>query len=202
MNEAAATETNPDTVLFDNYRIYEHNVMRIHYTTYDVRRGQNVVNPSTSHHNIILLADPQDTPNISDHPFKYARILGVYHANIIYKGGTTVDYQPRRMEFLFVRWYQMLEAKEAGWNTRKLDCAHFPPMATDDAFGFIDPSDIIRACYVVPAFANGKVHKDGLGLSHFAQDFADWKVYYLNRRVLQPTIIFLTHVSPDLLTVT
>lgn len=181
LDEAAVIEADANRVLFQSERIYGHNIMRINYTTYDVRRGQNVVNPSTQHHNVMVLARHLDAPNISDHPFKYARILGVYHANVVYNGVGSVDHQPRRMEFLFVRWYKVLEAREAGWNTRKLNCIQFLPMAEADAFGFIDPSDVIRGCHVVPSFADGKVHENDGGLSCFARDSVDWKVYYINR---------------------
>ena len=42
-------------------RFYRHNLMRLNYTTYDIRRAQDIVNPSTSHCNIMLLADHVDS---------------------------------------------------------------------------------------------------------------------------------------------
>jgi hypothetical protein len=35
----------------------------------------------------------------------------------------------------------------------------------------------------VPAFSQGKVHVDGIGMSHLARDSDDWKAYYINRLV-------------------
>jgi hypothetical protein len=170
-----------DSVLFKHDRLYRHNILRINYTTYDVRRAQDVVNPSTSHHNVMLLADSNNDHSTLDHPFLYARILGTYHANVIYLGSGMVDYQPKRMEFLWVRWYESVGVMHAGWDTRKLDRIRFSPMADSDAFGFIDPSDVLRSCHVIPAFSNGRVHDDGKGLSFCAKDSTDWAEYYVNR---------------------
>jgi len=117
----------------------------------------------------------------SNHPFKYARVLGVYHVNVVYVGPGMRDYQPIRMEFLWVRWYQNEEEIHNGWDTQKLDCIQFPPLTDDDAFGFIDPSDILRSSHVIPAFAKGRLHVDGKGLSSCAKDATDWVAYYVNR---------------------
>jgi hypothetical protein len=155
--------------------------MRINYTTYDVRRSQDVVNPSTPHCNVMFLREPDsDDDSGTGHPFRYARVLGIYHANVIYVGPGMLNYRPHRMEFLWVRWYQ-LNAGTNMWSTKKLDRVHFPPIAGDDAFGFVDPASVLRSCHIVPAFATKRVHIDGKGLSHCAQDSLDWTAYYVAR---------------------
>ena len=74
---------NRDSVLLKDDCIYRHQLMRFNYTTYDVRRGQDVINPSTPHCNILLLANKdKGTHPESDHPFLYARVLRIYHANV------------------------------------------------------------------------------------------------------------------------
>src|SRR6266852_4524404 len=74
-----------DSVFLKNDRIYRHHIVRFNYTTYDVRRGQDVINPGTSHCDILLLANRNMvTYPESDHPFLYARVLGVYHAKVAY----------------------------------------------------------------------------------------------------------------------
>jgi hypothetical protein len=85
------------------------------------------------------------------------------------------------MEFLWVRWYERVETVSAGWAARKLDRVHFPPVAEEGSFGFIDPADVLRCCHIVPAFSGGKSHTDGRGLSLCARDSSDWAVYYVNR---------------------
>jgi hypothetical protein len=162
--------------------MYEHSILRINYTTYDVRRSQDVVKASTSHCNIIVLAADADAQVSNEHhPFRYARILGVYHVNAVYVGPGMKDYQPRRMEFLWVRWYEHIETTSTGWDHFKLHRIHFPPVAEENAFGFIDPTDILRCCHVIPYFSKGKRHVDGRGLSRCAGDSQDWIAYNINQ---------------------
>jgi hypothetical protein len=180
----AHAEHNPGDVLFKHDRMYAHNILRINYTTYDVRRSQDVVNASTSHCNVMILADRADRDDDRDtNRFRYARILGVYHINVVYIGPGMVDYQPRRMEFLWVRWYQNLGTTSTAWRECKLDSIRFLPVADEDAFGFINPSDVLRGCHVIPSFARGKAHPDGRGLSLCARNSLDWAAYYVNRCV-------------------
>jgi hypothetical protein len=37
-------------------------------------------------------------------------------------------------------------------------------MANENAFGFIDPADVVRSGHIIPAFAIGKRYADGDGL--------------------------------------
>src|SRR6266852_4957057 len=46
-----------DSVFLKSDRIYCHQLARFNYTTYNVRRAQDVINPSTSHRDILLLAN-------------------------------------------------------------------------------------------------------------------------------------------------
>jgi len=54
-------------------------------------------------------------------------------------------------------------------------------MAADDTFGFLNPSDVLRSCHIIPAFAGGKRYADSKGLSFLVHDSADWAEYYVNR---------------------
>ena len=176
----ASDDVNPNSVAFRNNRIYHHNIMRINYTSYDVRRSQDVLNASTSHHNIMVLANNADD-SATDHPFRYARVLGVYHVNAVYMGLGMINYEPLRLEFLWVRWYKTVDAISMGWHAQKLDLVRFPSLNEDGAIGFLDSSDVLRGCHVVPAFARGQLHADGKGLSSIAKDSVDWCAYYVNR---------------------
>jgi hypothetical protein len=172
-----------DSVHFKNDRMYSHHLARFNYTTYDVRRAQDVVNPSTPHCDIILLANTHDTDNGSSHPFLYARILGIYHVNVIYNGEGMLDYSARKVDFLWVRWFRYDGHRSVGWNDLKLDSVNFPPMAVEGAFGFVDPADVLRGCHILPVFPSGKVHSDLIGLSGLARDAHDWRQYRVNRCV-------------------
>jgi hypothetical protein len=165
-----------DGILFKSERMYRHNLARINYTTYDVRRSEDVINPNTSHCDIILLANQDE----DTHPFLYARVLGIYHVNVVYNGPGRLDYAPRRFYFFWVRWFEYI-GNSVSWRDRRLDSIHFPPTANSDAFGFVDPRDVLRGCHIVQAFKHGKVHVDGVGLSRCASDAQDWRQYSVNR---------------------
>ncbi|KIM79898.1 hypothetical protein PILCRDRAFT_26413, partial [Piloderma croceum F 1598] len=65
--------------------IYCHQLSRFIYTTYDIRRAQDMTNPRTSHCDIMLLAKRNDENGSEpDHPFMYTHLLGIHHANVIY----------------------------------------------------------------------------------------------------------------------
>ena len=162
-------------VIFKGDRMYRHHLFRVNYTTYDVLRAQDNINPRTDHRDIMMLA-----PLESAHPFLYARILGIFHANIIYTGPGFKDYIARGLEFLWVRWFETRDVP-AGWEHMTLDSLKFIPMTQDDAYGFIDPTNVLRGCHLILAFASGRKHADGVSVSRNARDGADWKHYYVNR---------------------
>lgn len=177
-------DCDPDTVLFRHDRIYQHNILRINFTSYDVRRSQDVVNALTSHCNIMVLADSgEDNKSNSTHPFRYAQVLGTHHVNAVYVDPGMLNYQPHRMEFLWVRWYKNTGVLHNRWDEEKLDRICFTSVTEDDTFRFIDPSAILRSCHIIPAFARGRLHDDGKGMSVCAKDSSDWNEYYVNRSV-------------------
>ena len=74
-------------------RFYKHNLMCLNYTTYDVRWAQDIVNPSTPHCNIMLLADhASGMGGLPGHPYIYTCVLGIFHVNVTYVGPGTIDY--------------------------------------------------------------------------------------------------------------
>jgi hypothetical protein len=180
--ENSSTLQDRDSVLFKNDRMYSHHLGRFNYTTYDARRAQDVINPDTSHCDVMLLANSSNSDSL-DHPFLYARVLGIYHVNIVYTGEGRLDYNARRVDFLWVRWFRYIGNRSCAWNDLRLDSVDFPPMATEAAFGFIDPRNVLRGCHIIPRFASGKARLDGVGLSRCAHDADDWSQYYVNRYV-------------------
>lgn len=181
-NTSAAGSSSPDLsldeVLFKHDRLYHHHILRINYTTYDIRRKQDTVNPSTPRRDIMVLVN--DEANSDTHSYAYARVIGIYHVNVIYAGARRADYTPHRMEFLWVRWYEHdTSAATGGWASNKLDRLRFPPMSRDDAFGFLDPTDVLRATHIIPSFRAGK--RASSSLSPCAKDEEDWRSYYQNR---------------------
>ena len=163
-------------ILFKGNKIYCHRLLRINYTTYDLQREFDSINPHTDHRDIMLLANSHG----DGHPFSYARVLGIFHANIIYTGSGSKDFQSRWIKFLWVRWFEVLQDCST-WEQHALDTVRFIPMADEDAFGFVDPADVLRGCHVIPPFAGGRLHPDGIAMSRWAGDSDDWKQYCINR---------------------
>lgn len=176
-------ETNKDCVLIHKGRMYGHKIIRFNYTTYDMRRDQDTINPRTPHCNLMLLAVSEDSTKPSGHPFVYGRVLGIYHVNVLYKGRNMVDYNPRRFDFLWVRWYDLEPSvpQRGKQLENHLDRLAFPPMKSEHAFGFVDPTDVLRGSHIIPAFARGPRHPDEKGVSKCASDSRDWKGYYVSR---------------------
>ncbi|KIK14840.1 hypothetical protein PISMIDRAFT_75455, partial [Pisolithus microcarpus 441] len=117
------------------------------------------------------------------HPFCYACVLGIYHANVIYIGPGTRDYQSRRQNFLWVCWFELLPDQHSGWQHTALDRARFVSMDRADTFSFVDPADMLWCCHLIPSFADGRLHPDSIATSCNAHESEDWKVYYINRFV-------------------
>ena len=171
----------PNDVLLKGNQLYSHSLLRINYTTYDLRRETDTINPRTDHRNITLLAQDDHSSAIS-HPFCYACVLGVYHANVIFTGPESRDYQSRRLEFLWVHWFELLKVS-SGWERCTLDKGRFMPLHQADAFGFVDPADVLRCCHLIPAFADGRQHLDSITMSQNSHDTNDWEYHYINRCV-------------------
>ena len=142
------TQPDRDSIYFKADQIYLHKLTRFQYTTYDVQRDQDVINPSMPHQDIVMLATTEDN---QDHPFLYAHVLSIYHANIVYTGDNSKNYEVRWFEFLWVRWYQY-EGPNVQWRNSKLDLVSFPPITTKGTFGFIDPNNVLHACHIIPFF--------------------------------------------------
>lgn len=179
-----------DHVHFKHNRMYTHNILRVNYTTYDVRRAQDTINPKTSHCDALFLAEDGNNPDeLHRHPFLYGRILGIYHVNVVYSGPGALDYSPRRVEFLWVRWFEHI-APVGSWASFTLDRVSFPPMSADGAFSFVDPADVVRGCHIIPAFATGLCYPSPGNAAKLAirsvraiktRNSEDWKEYRINR---------------------
>ncbi|KAJ8092300.1 hypothetical protein PM082_023903 [Marasmius tenuissimus] len=66
-------------------RFYRHQRFRLHYTTYDCRRKKESIGFRRSPHIMMLTGDPSDP-----HPYLYTRVIGIYHANVLYTGAGPV----------------------------------------------------------------------------------------------------------------
>lgn len=180
--EAADCDANRAVVIKDD-RIFMHNIFRVNYTSYDVRRLQDVINARSTHCNIMVLCDTHNDSSSSH--FRYGRVIGTYHVKAIYTGPGMKNHYSHPFEFLWVRWYDEVGQAGTGWQHSRLNRLRFAPLNDNDAFDIIDPADVLRGCHVLPRFSLGPRHSDGVGLSPLAQDSSDWTEYYINRSVIQ-----------------
>jgi len=60
--------------------IYQHQVLRINYTTYDMQRDQDSINIKT--HPDIMLLSREDSNDEDRNAYWYARVIGVFHAYV------------------------------------------------------------------------------------------------------------------------
>ncbi|KAJ6559288.1 hypothetical protein B0H10DRAFT_2240500 [Mycena sp. CBHHK59/15] len=180
-------------VLLRNDRIYYHKILRVNYTTYDMRRGQDSLNPRT-HSDIMMLAPEGDT----SHPFSYAQVVGVFHADVVHSvpGASTV---PQRMEFLWVRRYRLDCTWRGGFKRKRLHRLEFLPGTDPLAFGFVNPDEVIRGAHIIPAFSSGTTTEllpaDSIGRMsrEGLNDDEDWRYYFLNFFVDRD--MFMRHVG-------
>lgn len=150
--------------------------MLVNYTSYDMRREQDSINPS-SHNNIMLLAPPG-----SSHPYLYACVLGIFHVNAYLAG--LGDKEPQLLPVLWARWYNLDLTSPWGFESYELPRLEFAPL-DDDPFGFISPDQVLRAIHIIPTFKFGRsdIALPGYsiarseGFDSGADD--DWRYYYV-----------------------
>jgi hypothetical protein len=121
-----------DFVFFKNDCIYHH---KLYIIGGEVKSNEFVVVYA------VILKENKNNANGStsssnSHPFLYARVLGAYHANVLYTGPGMQNHEARRFDFLWVRWYELVDPASSGWSSRsKLVAVCFPPMHQANSFG-------------------------------------------------------------------
>ncbi|KAJ7581570.1 hypothetical protein C8J56DRAFT_1102833, partial [Mycena floridula] len=155
-DEPKYTNDELNQIDLDKDLIYPHATAAFNYTTYDVRRDHDTINTNTTRCDVMVAANDETDYNIYQHQFWYARVHGVFHANVLHG---SFPRQKTRMEFLFVRWFGSDPDWTGGPSSLRLDRVGF--VAQDDpsgAFGFLEPDKVIRACHLIPAYSLGKTH--------------------------------------------
>ncbi|KAG6824796.1 hypothetical protein H0H92_005805 [Tricholoma furcatifolium] len=154
--------------------IYYHKALRINFTTYDNRRDQDTINPCT-HSDVMVLSNESTV-----HPYRYARILGIYHANVRFDSPRSTSRDLQTVEFLWVRWYKIDEKAKAGFEAKRQFQVKF--CRGNNAFGFIDPANVIRAVHLIPNFSRGRTTeflKHSMARRPDEKD-QDYERYYVN----------------------
>lgn len=170
-DEHEFTSAERASIIINKNTIYRHHVMRVNYTTYDLRREQDSINPRT-HPDIMVLSGETDETCDDPHPYWYGCVIGIFHANVLHVGPLSHSSQPQHMEFLFVRWFGHDLEYKAGWKEKKLH-----------RIGFVDPLQVVHGVHLIPAYSHGHTSTI-LGPSNIARAFEesneDWQFFYVS----------------------
>jgi len=79
--------------------LYSVKVLQVNHTTYDIRRGQDSLNPWTQHCNIMVRSCEDDPES---HPHWHARIIGIFHVWVLHTGPAAMNCLVQNMQFLWV----------------------------------------------------------------------------------------------------
>ena len=163
-------------------KIYEHKTIRLNYTTYDMHRFSDFLNPNSSPADVMLYSQESIESNDGEAPFLYARIIGIFHAIVRWDDQPTT----KKIDFLWVRWFRRDETHPFGDVHLRLERITFASDEDSPQFGFLDPGMVLRAAHLVPAFSTGHVQMH-LGPSRLARTSAlesgnsDYASYYVCR---------------------
>lgn len=159
--------------------MYSHKTLQVNYTTYNMWRKYDIINPR-KHANVMTASPDLDASTgalPTGHPFAYARVLGIFHADIVQIGaGHAVS--TYTVQFLYIHWYHCDTHFKDGFKHRRLHCISLLPPDDPNTFGFLDPDDVIRGCHIIPGFAHD--NRAVLSLDDFLPTTLRWKLFYVN----------------------
>ncbi|KAE9391227.1 hypothetical protein BT96DRAFT_1001541 [Gymnopus androsaceus JB14] len=182
-NEQDFLEDERATITFQQNCIYCHKVIWFNYTMYDMRCNQDSCNPHTRA-DVMTLSGNENADVRADHPYWFARIIGAFHANVVHSGPSSISMSPQKMDFLFVHWFSPApELRQYGIHAKRMPKLGFINANNPEAFGFLDPSNVIHGCHNEPAFAFGVTDQFlvGSSIAHQERDKdMDYFRYYVN----------------------
>src|SRR5712664_2724448 len=193
-DEEEFSDSGLNTVRIVDNRIYSAKVLRVNYTTYDIRRDQDSMNPRTNAD--VMVLSPETGPGA--HPYWYAHVLGVFHARVLHTGPLATNRSIQHMEFLWVRWFGVDPGHRYGHKVARLPKIGFVPESDPLAFGFLDPSLVLRGCHLIPAFNDGRTSDlltAALTAARPPDEFEDWVAFYVNMyvKIFRPPVCNPTH---------
>jgi hypothetical protein len=196
------TDRDYTTLYIDKSQLYPHNSIRINYTAYDMRRGQDslksflnilpggVIQNDHSERAYIMLPADEDQKRKGGHPFWYAQVLGIFHVNACDRS-TSADaskLELTRFDILWIRWlgyHPDAPNSVADVSSPRAAPSLFKVGFIQDSdeenppYGFIDPTDVIRAAHLIPNFKDGGDVEIEDSAAHGT--YGDWAYYNVAR---------------------
>ena len=174
------TKDERNSVWITDNQIYSVQTLSVNYTTYDIRRDRDTINPHN--HQFVIVRSPED--GAGAHPYWYAQVLGVYHAFVSTTHPDARDQSVKRVEFLWVRWLGLEPGYRFGSTSCHLPIVGFVEDSDKLAFGFLDPSLVVRGCHLIPRFSAGRTNTlmpyEGPTAARFPGCTNDWTNFYVN----------------------
>ncbi|KAL1753920.1 hypothetical protein FB107DRAFT_276230 [Schizophyllum commune] len=173
------TDEERATIQIRNQRIYRSQLLRVNYTTYDVRRDYDCI--SARRRQFVMTRSPEQEEGA--HPYWHAQVLGVFRADVRHTGLASKDFKWHPMDFLWVRWLGSEPNYRWGRHVARLPKVGFVPEDHPDAFGFLDPALVIRGAHLIPSFTDGRgvdCLREGPSLARTEGVTDDWVNYYVN----------------------
>ncbi|KAF8121257.1 hypothetical protein EV363DRAFT_1568842 [Boletus edulis] len=143
-------EARNDLIIVRN-AMYEHKTLSINYTTYDLQREQDTINPQTRADIMVLLHETES----NRHPYWYARVVKIFHVNVCYYGEHSNSNESQCKDVLLVRWFGRNLGHRSGFGARHLPRIEFLHEDDPDAFSFLDPDVVIHGVHLIPTFSLG-----------------------------------------------
>ncbi|KAG2060721.1 hypothetical protein BDR06DRAFT_986857 [Suillus hirtellus] len=178
-------------VVIPNSTVYSVHTMQVHYMTYDMKREYDTINPRT--HADVMVLSGETNPR---HPYWYTHVLGIYHIDTWLKGQT----KKQHLEVLYVRWLTPLVPSDyqSGMRHACLPKVAFIEESDHDAFGFLNPGQVIRGAHLIPAFTSGRGVSSlcrGTSFGRPSKEVDDWEEHYV--RIFADRDMFLryTHLG-------
>ena len=152
----------------------------VNYTTYDVHRDQDIINPRC--HPYVMVQSPKVGDNT--HPYWYAQVLRIYHTVVSMTHPAATMHSAQVMQFLWVRWLGTKPGHCSSPQVARSPRIGFVEAMDEDVFGFLDPELIIQGSHLIPTFHFGQTHNlmpyNGPTAAHLVDENDDWLNFYIN----------------------
>ena len=155
----------------------------MNYTTYDIRHEQDVMRPGPAC--FVMTLSREDELNA--HLYWYCQVIRAFHIDVLHVGPNARCRSVQTMEVLWVCWLGLVPRYKWGFSQAWLPKVGFVPESNDNAFGFLDPSLMIRGCHLIPLFSDGRTDvllRKGTSVVRNSTEEDDWCSFYVNMYVV------------------